>query len=314
MGDGCVNEGVEVWGGGVNTWECDEMGHLNVRFWVAKSLEGLAGLAAQLGMPRAFTQGAVSTLVVREQHIRFLREARPGACLIMTGGVVEMGETDARLLLVIRHLSGEPAATFQLVVSHATGDDLRPFPWPRRIRDRAQTLKVEIPAFAAARSIDLSPVTPMASLDKALALDLKRIGMGVIQPTECDVFGRMRGEMFIGRVSDGVSRLFGETRPGPAPVEGEAPKRIGGAVLEYRVLHLDWPRAGDSIELRSGFAGCDSRTRRVMHWMVDPVSGRAWASAEAVVISFDLDARKVVDITPEAQAAYRAQVTPGLGL
>ena len=305
---------IEVWGGGVNTWECDEMGHLNVRFWVAKSFEGVAGLAAQLGMPRAFTTGAESTLVVREQHIRFLREARAGAGLIMTGGVVEIGETDARLLLVIRHLSGEPAATFQVVVSHVTSADLRAFPWPARIREAAATLHVEVPAFAAARSIDLAPVVPMAGRDKALALDLTRIGMGVIQPIECDVFGRMRGEVFIGRVSDGVSRLFGETRPGAAPVPGEPPKNIGGAVLEYRVLHLDWPRAGDSVELRSGFAGVDQRTRRVMHWMIDPVSGRAWVSAEAVVISFDLDARKVVDISPEAQAAYRDQLTPGLGL
>lgn len=305
---------IEVWGGGVNTWECDEMGHLNVRFWVAKSFEGIAGLAARLGMPRAFTAGAESTLVVREQHIRFLREARAGAGLIMTGGVVEIGETDARLLLVIRHLSGEPAASFQVVVSHVTSTDLRPFPWPSRIREAAQALRVEVPAFAAARSIDLSPVTPLAGYEKALALDLTRIGMGVIQPAECDVFGRMRGEIFIGRVSDGVNRLFGETRPGPELVPGEAPRNIGGAVVEYRVLHLDWPRAGESIELRSGFAGVEARTRRVMHWMVDPVSGRAWASAEAVVISFDLDARKVVDIPAAAQEAYRAQLTPGLGL
>ena len=307
-----MNEGVEVWSGGVNTWECDEMGHLNVRFWVAKSLEGLAGLAVRLGMPRAFTAGAESTLVVREQHIRFLREARAGAGLVMTGGVVEMGETDARLLLVIRHLSGEPAAAFQVGVAHATSADLRPFPWPARIREAAQALKVEVPAFAAARGLDLAPVTSMASHAKALELGLTRIGMGVIQPAECDVFGRMRGEVFIGRVSDGVNRLFGETRPGPEPTPGQPPGNIGGAVLEYRVLHLGWPRAGDSVELRSGFAGVEARTRRVAHWMVDPVSGRPWCSAEAVVISFDLDARKVVEISAAAQADYRAQMIPGL--
>jgi acyl-CoA thioester hydrolase len=48
--------------------------------------------------------------------------------------------------------------------------------------------------------------------------------------------------------------------------------------------------------------------------MVDPVTGKGWGSAEAVVISFDLDTRKVVDITPEAQAAFMAQAIPGLGL
>ncbi|HEX5379704.1 MAG TPA: thioesterase family protein, partial [Phenylobacterium sp.] len=277
--------------------------------------EALGGLAARLGMPRAFAADAGATLLVREQHIRFLREAKAGTSLTATGGVVEIGETDARILVVMRHLSGEPAATFQMVVAHVTAGDLRPFPWPARVQAAARALKVEIPAFAAARSIDLAPVAaPTASLARADELGLRRIGLGTIQVQELDPFGRMRGEMFIARVSDGVARLFGDTRPGPAAMEGEAPRRIGGAVLEYRVLHHDWPRAGDHAEFRSGFADCTSRTRRVFHWMVDPISGKAWGSAEAVVISFDLDARKVVDITPEAQAAFMAQAVAGLAL
>lgn len=310
-----VSDGAEVWSGGVNTWECDEMGHLNVRFWVAKAFEGLGGLARLMGMPRAFCAEAEATLVVRDTHMRFLKEAHAGAALTMTGGVVEMGETDARLLLVIRHPSGAPAATFQMVVTHATARDLRPFPWPARVRAATEALRIEVPAFAAARSLDLSPVaSPTASLARAEVLGLQRIGLGTVQTQECDAFGRLRGEMFIGRVSDGVARLFGERRPGPALAEGEAPPRVGGAVLEYRVLHLGWPRAGEHVELRSGFGGAETRTRRVFHWMVDPVSGRPWASAEAVVISFDLDARKVIDISPEALAEYRAQAVPGIGL
>ncbi len=310
-----VSEGAEVWSGGVNTWECDEMGHLNVRFWVAKAFEGLGGLARHLGMPRAFAADGEATLVVRDSHMRFLKEAHAGAALTMTGGVVEMGETEARILLVIRHPTGAPAATFQMVVAHATSRDLRPFPWPARVRAAADALKIEVPSFAAARSIDLSPVAaPTASFPRAEELGLQRIGMGTVQVQECDVFGRLRGEMFIGRVSDGVARLFGDKRPGPALAEGEKAPRVGGAVLEYRVLHLGWPRAGDHVELRSGFGGAETRTRRVFHWMVDPVSGRPWASAEAVVISFDLDARKVIDISPEALAEYQAQAVPGIGL
>lgn len=47
--------GVEVWRGGVNVWECDEMGHMNVRFYVTRAMQGLVGLAAELGMPEAFS-------------------------------------------------------------------------------------------------------------------------------------------------------------------------------------------------------------------------------------------------------------------
>lgn len=306
-----MSEGVEVWCGGVNTWECDEMGHLNVRFWVAKAMEALAGLARELGMPRAFAPDAGATLAIRELHMRFLKEAHPGGALYADGGVAELGEEEARLLILMRHPDGTPAATFQVLVAHATSRDLRPFPWSARVRERAEALRMAVPPFAAARSIDLAPVAVTASLERAKALDLQRIGLSVIGPMDLDVFGRMRPEMFIGRVSDGVARLF-ERDPPPQAGGGDEP-RIGGAVLEYRLVFAQWPKAGDGIEVRSGFASCEPRTRRVFHWMVDPDTGKPWVSSEAVVISFDLDKRKVVDLAPEALARFQARVAPGLG-
>lgn len=305
-----MSEGVEVWSGGVNTWECDEMGHLNVRFWVVKALEALAGLARELGMPRAFAADAGATLAIRDIHMRFLKEARPGASLYADGGVVEMGEDEARLLIVIRHADGTPGATFQVLVAHATSQDLRAFPWSARSRARGEALRVEVPAFAAARSIALTPVAVTASLARAEELGLQRIGLSAVGVQDVDVFGRMRAEVFIGRVSDGVARLF-ERDPPPQAPGGDEP-RIGGAVLEYRLVFADWPRAGDAVEVRSGFGACEPRTRRVFHWMVDPHTGRPWVSSEAIAISFDLDKRKVVDLEPEALARFQARVAPGL--
>ena len=91
-----MGESVEVWSGGVNTWECDEMGHLNVRFWVAKAMEALAGLSRLMGMPDAFASGGGATLAVRDLHMRFLREARAGACLWASGGVIALGVLTSR--------------------------------------------------------------------------------------------------------------------------------------------------------------------------------------------------------------------------
>ena len=305
--------GPEVWGGGVNTWECDEMGHMNVRFYVAKSMEGLAGLAAFLGMPHAFAPHAESTLLVREQHIRFLREARPGAGLYMTGGVVEMGETDARLLMVMRHLDGTPAATFQTLVSHATPRDGAAFAWSARMREAAAAIAVPLPAYAAPRSLPLDPVVTEASLERAESLGLKRIAMGVVGPQDCDVFGRMQVDQFMGRVSDGIPRLLGR-RPTADEVEGAPGARIGGAALEYRLIHHGWPRVGDRLEMRSGTAYADGKVRRFVHWLLDPATGGPWGTAAAIAVNFDLDARKVVTLGPDAAAAVQAQVIEGLTL
>ncbi len=297
-----------IWRGGVNTWECDEMGHMNVRFYVARALEGLAGLALHLAQPCAFAAAATATLIVREHRIRFHREAHAGAALHMTGGVVSMGATDAVLLQLLTHSdSGEPCASIVTRVVHATPLDNRPFPWSPRTRSAAERLGVTIPDFAAARSlIDLDD--PLA--DPARAAALTCIAQGVVGPDACDVFGRMSADRFMARISDGTGGLMAPLRravAGAVDVE-----RLGGVALEYRLTYADLPRAGEHVELRSGLASLEAKVQRIVHWLIDPVSGRPWATAQAVVANFDLDARKIVSVPAEIRAVFQSQVTPGL--
>ena len=302
--------GREIWVGGVNTWECDEMGHLNVRHWVAKSLEALAGLAGELGMGDAFSPRAEATLLVREQHVRFLKEAHPGAALSARGGVLAIEADEARLLTVIQHPDGAPGATFQTVVRHATADGARIFPWPRRVMERAKDLMVDLPDFAAARTINLSPIAASAgSLASAEEMGLKRIGLGVVGAPDVDGFGRMRPEILMGKISDGILHLLGPDRGIGA--EGQ---RVGGAALEYRLVHYGWPRLGDRFELRSATAHVEERYRLLRHWMLDPETGRPWAAAENVAVGFDLDARKVVRLPPDAVARIQATARPEMQL
>lgn len=304
--------GLEVWRGGVNTWECDEMGHLNVRFYVARAVEGLVGLADAMGLEGAFQPNAGATLMVKDQHIRFMREARPGAALHMVGGLLDLSETEARFIqLLIHSVTGEIAASFQTVVSHVTSRDGRPFAWSTRTRALARGLYMQIPVGAGPRSLDLAPSQERASLSEARRLDLVCLGAGAVALADCDSFGRMRPEFLIGRISDGIPALgaaFG-ARDGPSQ---PAPARMGGAVLEYRLAYLAWPKAGDRFEIHSGLAGVDERTTRYIHWMVDPRSGRAWGSSLAVAVGLDLDARKIVPLDPEARLRMEARVNADL--
>ncbi len=305
-------EGLEVWRGGVNTWECDEMGHMNVRFYVARAMEGLVGLASGIGLNGAFGERANATLLIKDHHIRFLREARGRAPLHMVAGVLAVDECEARFLqLLIHSTTGELAAAFQTLVVHATALDGRPFPWTASTRRRAEALMLTVPEPAKPRSLDLAPGAGTAGLVDAEALGMIRIGSGAVGAADCDVFGRMRPEVFIGRVSDGIPALGAALRAGA----GE-PQRTGtgGAVLEYRVAYQAWPRAGDRFEIRSGLAGVNEKTQRFVHWMLNPETGRPWGTAEAVAISLDLEARKVISNSPEDQARLQARVIPGLSL
>ena len=304
-----MGQAVEVWRGSVATWECDSMGHLNVGFYVAKAMEALVGLAAELGMPHAFAPYADATLIVREQHIRFLREAQVGARLHIEAGVLEMGEDDARVLLLMRHHDGELAASFQMLVAHATPREGRTFPWPAWARARAAALNIDLPEKAAPRGVALGPIEPAASLPRALELGLKRIGMGAFRVGDCDSFGRIRTELVMARISDSIAHLMAALL---ADLAADGGARVGAVILEYRLVYLEWPRAGDRYELRSGFTGSEPRLRRMMHWFLDPATGRPWASAEAVSAIFDLETRKTVSLTETELAAWAELSVPGL--
>jgi acyl-CoA thioester hydrolase len=304
---------IEVWRGGVSAWECDEMGHMNVRFYVARAMEGLAGVAAALGMTDAFAARSAATLIVREHHIRFLREARVGAALHMTAGVVEMGESEAVLLQTLVHsLTGQACATFVTRVAHAAARDGRVFPWPARTHDLAAGLATTVGAEAGPRSIAGGPLNSIAGLARADALGLQRTGVGAVAAQDCDVFGRMRPELTMTRISHGLLHFIDALRLAAAAAAPDA--RIGGAALEYRLAYFNLPRAGEPIELRSGFAEIRPKHARMVHWLLDPRDGTPWVSAEHVGANFDLDARRILAMPPEALARIQPLARPGLAI
>jgi len=307
--------GVNIWRGGVTPWQCDEMGHMNVRFYLAAANEGLVNLAAELGMPRAFTPGASSTLIIREHHVRFLKEARVGAGLYMTGGVIEMGETDATLLLLLFHVTGEPAASITTKVRHVTPRELRAFPWTRATRERQQPLTVLAPDFALPRGIAGDPVTASkASMAEARRLSLDSVASGAVMPVDCDVFGRMLPEQLLARIYASVGHVFRKSQQALLEAEPELKERLGGAAVEYRAIYHAWPGAGERIDMRSGHKALTPKSRHVVNWMLDPTSGRAWATAEVVSLFLDLQARKSLTLLPRHIAAMGVPVYPELGL
>ena len=306
--------GLEIWRGGVAPWQCDEMGHMNVRFYLAIAAEGLIGLAAALGLPRAYSPDASSTLLVREHHVRFLKEARPGAGLVMTGGVLSIDDCDATLLQLLFHESGEPAAAIVTRVTHVTPRDLKPFAWTQSTRRLAQELLMPRPDFAAPRGIAGDAVSTMASLQQADAMGLDVTAAGALGPNDCDVFGRMLPEQMLARVYSSVGHLFRKSAAAAMATAPDLKDRLGGAAVEYRCLYHAWPQAGDRLQLRSGHRAMTPKSRSVVHWLLDPASGRPWATAEAVSLFLDLKARKSMVLADEVFAAMAVEGVAGLGL
>lgn len=306
----------DVWRGGVATWECDEMGHMNTRFYVARCMEGVAMLFGQAGLPRLFAPGAATTLAVSSMHIRFLRELRAAACVHVSAGFTALGEDSASVVAVMfNSQTGERAATFRVEFSHVASDDgTTARPWPEHFRERAGGQLTEVPPIALPRGVSEAPRTTTASQLRADALNLGSVGMGAVDASGCDPFGRMLPQAFVGAMADGVRNIITplrqlverhSDRPGP---------HFGSAALEFQIVNSGWPRAGDCYEIRAGLEKADARTQSLINWMLDPFTGRSFGSMQVIAIAFDLEARKLIPISASALVELGELTVPTLAL
>ena len=306
---------IPLWQGSCNQWDCDEMGHMNVRVYVEKQLEGLVAFTHRLGMPEAFRAKAPSTVLPIDQHIRFVREVLPGKPLSMHGCILEIGESDAVVYQELRHLDGTLSAAFRTRIIHTDTAEGERFAWTSRTRGLMESLKGETPQEALPRSFDPeAPGWPVSEITiaKAEATGAPRVGIGAIQPGHCGVHGWMEPSWFIGRLSDSVPNLLYDWRSRVG--QKTRGTQLGAAVLEYRLRYHRLPRAGDMFVVHSSFGGVHGKTHSLVHWIMDPETGGPWATSQVVAITLDLEARKAVEAPPEMLAELEKIAPRGLGI
>jgi acyl-CoA thioester hydrolase len=279
---------------------------MNVRFYVQRAHEGCVALSHALGIPLAFKARANATLIPVDQHIRFLKEARPGAPLRLHSGVLAAGETGMQVYQELRHADGAPCAALTTLLTHADPANGKAFAWSKRTLERWSALTCERPAYGAPRSLDVTRMPSAANVARADALGAPVIGRGAILQSETDMFGRMRPEVAIGRISDSAPHLLSAWRAQTAAEAGAGAANAGAAVVEYRIVYRRWPRAGDGFVVRSAVTEVQEKTLHLAHWMLDPVGGEPWATAEVVALTFDLSTRKTIAPSPAARAALEA--------
>jgi acyl-CoA thioester hydrolase len=250
-----------------------------------------------------------------DQHIRFVREVLPGRPLTMHGCLIEVGESDALVYQELRHADGQLAAAFRTRIMHIDTAGREPFPWGKSVRAAMADDMDTPPEEAAPRSIDPdAPGLPFKdiSIETPRELGIACIGMGSVPPQHLDVHGRMAPYWIIGRVSDSVPNLLHGWRKKVAAAAGDL--RMGAAVLEYRLKYHRMPEAGDLFEVYTGLGGVQGKTHSLLHWMMDPVSGQAWATSQATAITLDLDARKAIPAPAAAIEELERLAPKGLSI
>ena len=302
-----------LWRGNANAWECDELGHLNVRFYLAKAEEAIGALAQAIAMPGAFQDRATATLTARTLTVRFLAEVRPGAPLIIRGGVIDHDETGLTAALILDHCAQDrPAAAFTVHMAHHAPGSERTFPWPARTRAALADMTVAAPAEIETRSLSHGPPEREVSLERAEALGLQEVGRGMITAGEVDAFARMRLESAFGKISSSVVHLRSGFPEQWDAFRAGRPLQAASAVLEARLNFHRFAKAGTGYVVRTGLARVTDKVRTLVHWVCDPVTGAPLWTMEAVGCLLDLKTRRLKPAEPEALAMMKDAAIDGL--
>lgn len=312
---------LELCASSVETWECDAMGHLNVQFYLARADEGLAALSTHFGHgPRKIRESGFGPMVT-SYHIRFHREIRPGAAFRVLGalasrpsGQPEEGQDEdgATVYQEMRTRAGDHlVASFlsRVVLADLRAHERIKGAWPTpSSRIEPEHDRVEVPEHGRPRGLEPDEPYPSPSVERAEELGLRTIFRGVAGDRLCDPWGYVTPTGFMAFLSAGIPTLVYDLRGSDRSARGA----LGGAALEYRFRFVKPAQRGDLVRVMSGLKAIGNKTQTFCHWILDGDRGEAFATAEAVAVTLDLEARKAVPFSYEERTRLEGHLIPGL--
>ena len=140
---------LETYRGAVYPWHCDQMGHMNVMWYVGKFDEATWNLFAEMGGTLDYLKKNGRGMAAVQQNITYRRELRAGDTIAVRSALLEVRDKVARFVHEMRNTqSGEIAAICVLTGVSMDLQTRKSCAFPPDIVERAQRLvqAYELPA------------------------------------------------------------------------------------------------------------------------------------------------------------------------
>jgi len=127
--------------GAVFPWHCDEMGHMNVMWYVGKFDEGTRHFFHALGLTPQFLRANNRGMAAVEQTIEYKRELLAGDIVTVHSTLLDIKDKSVRFSHEMRKAdTDEIAATTTLTGVHVDTIARRACAFPAEVRDKAAML------------------------------------------------------------------------------------------------------------------------------------------------------------------------------
>jgi acyl-CoA thioester hydrolase len=127
--------------GTIHAWQCDHMGHANLRAYGEFFEQALWHVFQRIGITPSVLRGDTIRMAGVQQNISYLKELLPGDLVLVKSKLIEMRERTLKMLHEMRHVeSGALCATCELTAVCIDAQTRKPRAFPPEIAARAKEI------------------------------------------------------------------------------------------------------------------------------------------------------------------------------
>ncbi len=277
--------------GAVEAWECDQMGHMNVQFYMLKASESFGHLQNAFGVSPARMRAEKMAFRLKTMRILYRSELHAGS---VTHAVSGLRKVEGNVVTAFTHFfdtaNDKLSAVYEVTMIYTDLVNHNPAPMPEDIHDKASAL--------ADDHSDMFRPDPIKSALMP-ALDLPHMfetSRSAIDVWECDQFDHIEMRHIVGRFSDAASHILdvvGLTR------EEMRKRNLGSAALDYySEFHAPLTHSRP-IVLKSGLLGASGKIFGFGHNLINLDTNEIAVTTTVLGCYFDMSKRKSVALPEE---------------
>lgn len=298
----------------VDESEIDSLGHMNVRFYVARAANAHFALLDELGVKAGPGQALRRT----DTYNRFFKEQFAGASLGVFGGLISVEGNDGLSgYYEIRNLESDDVAAAFVITGHLIDVETEEVIEQQVSAEVREAHVVEVPGHGRPRTLKLLPPRKVTleeigalipETSKPFSMNGRREGLVLAE--DCDESGRLKESI------DPMVVLFrpqpGEQlkNMGPPVQRDEHGRRYSFAMMEIRNLNWHRPREGETVLSLSTDVDFGEKWRHSRRWIFAKETGVLLGISDHAAVCMDLDARRAIPIPAEVREEIERTCLP----
>jgi acyl-CoA thioester hydrolase len=286
-----MNKLIPCYRGAVDSWECDQMGHMNVQFYMSKAAEAFGHLQNSLGLNPTLIRRGKKGLRLKDIRIQYKAEVHAGTILHGLAGIRQIENNQIKGFIHLFDTAyNRLSAAYEFTAVYTDLEQHQKLPLPAFLREAADKM-------TDTHSEMYQPEPFAGAMMPAKHLDnMFESARSSVDVWECDMFKHAEMRHVIGYFSDAATHILGAvglTR------EAVRDRNLGSAALDYYSEFHAPIRMSSPIVLKSGLMGAEGKIFRFGHNLIDLDTNEIAVTTTVLGCYFDMTLRKSVPLPVE---------------